>query len=47
MQYNSFNSWGWLDRIDTKIKKNMKVITGDIRDSELINQIIKKIKLIV
>lgn len=45
VQYNSFNSWGWLDRIDPKIKKNMKVITGDIRDSELINQIIKKNKV--
>ncbi len=40
--YNSFNSWGWLDHIDKKIKKNFEVITGDIRDEYQIRQIIKK-----
>jgi NAD dependent epimerase/dehydratase len=29
-QYNSFNSWGWLDTIDEH--KNLEVISGDIRD---------------
>jgi NAD dependent epimerase/dehydratase len=32
VQYNSFNSWGWLDKCDSKFKGNFKVITGDIRD---------------
>lgn len=30
--YNSFGSWGWLDTLDTKTKKNLDVFMGDIRD---------------
>ena len=40
--YNSFNSWGWLDKIDNKIKKNIKIVTGDVRDEFLIKSLIKK-----
>jgi dTDP-glucose 4,6-dehydratase len=32
VQYNSFNSWGWLDKCDSKVKGKFKVISGDIRD---------------
>tara|TARA_B100001057_G_scaffold492224_2_gene584159 strand:+ start:4055 stop:5050 length:996 start_codon:yes stop_codon:yes gene_type:complete len=40
--YNSFNSWGWLDQIDKKVKKDINIITGDIRDEFLIKKMIKK-----
>ena len=30
--YNSFGSWGWLDHIPPKIKDNLEVFAGDIRD---------------
>ena len=40
--YNSLNSWGWLDHINKNIKKNIEVITGDVRDEYLIRNIIKK-----
>lgn len=30
--YNSFNSWGWLDRCSEDVKGHFQVITGDIRD---------------
>ena len=40
--YNSFNSWGWLEKIDRNLKKNMKIITGDVRDEFLIKKLIKK-----
>jgi NAD dependent epimerase/dehydratase len=30
--YNSFNSWGWLDEADARIKKSIEVFAGDIRD---------------
>jgi len=30
--YNSFNSWGWLDRAEPEIKKSLDVFAGDIRD---------------
>ena len=31
--YNSFNSWGWLDRLPATVKKQLDVFSGDIRDS--------------
>lgn len=30
--YNSFNSWGWLDRCDDDVKGKFEVFAGDIRD---------------
>lgn len=30
--YNSFNSWGWLDRVPSDVKGQFEVIAGDIRD---------------
>ncbi len=30
--YNSFNSWGWLDRAPAEIRSSMEVFSGDIRD---------------
>lgn len=32
VQYNSFNSWGWLDHIDLKIRDEIEIVAGDIRD---------------
>ena len=32
VQYNSFNSWGWLDNLEKKIKKKIDVVLGDVRD---------------
>ncbi len=32
VQYNSFNSWGWLDSSIEEIKKSLDVFAGDIRD---------------
>ena len=31
-QYNSFNSFGWIDYIDDSIREEIDVFTGDIRD---------------
>lgn len=30
--YNSFNSWGWLDRCSDEVKGKFEVFAGDIRD---------------
>ena len=30
--YNSFNSWGWLDELDEKVKNSIEIFSGDIRD---------------
>jgi len=32
VQYNSFNSWGWLDHSAKHIRDNLDVFAGDIRD---------------
>ena len=30
--YNSFNSWGWLDRCDADVKGRFEIFAGDVRD---------------
>lgn len=32
VHYNSFGSWGWLDRCSPDVLKNIEVFSGDIRD---------------
>lgn len=32
VQYNSFNSWGWIDSFDKRIIDNIEFFSGDIRD---------------
>jgi len=44
VQYNSFNSWGWLD--DIEIDENIEVISGDIRDPHFCKDIAKDIDTI-
>ena len=39
--YNSFNSWGWLDHSPKKIKKNLDVFPGDIRDPHGVKEAMK------
>jgi dTDP-glucose 4,6-dehydratase len=39
--YNSFNSWGWLDRAPSNIRDNLDVFAGDIRDPNGVRQAMK------
>lgn len=32
VNYNSFNSWGWLDQCANDVKGQFEVVLGDIRD---------------
>ncbi|NFN92763.1 NAD-dependent epimerase/dehydratase family protein [Clostridium botulinum] len=41
VQYNSFNTWGWIDNFDKHIKENIKVVTGDVREYDSMKRIIK------
>lgn len=41
VQYNSFNNWGWIDTFDKNILNSIKVETGDIRELDGMNRIIK------
>ena len=43
-QYNSFNTWGWLDHINNY--KNLDVISGDIRDPYFCKSIVKDVDLV-
>lgn len=38
-QYNSFNSWGWLD--DVECKAEVEVVCGDVRDAHFVKEISK------
>lgn len=41
VQYNSFNSWGWLDKCDPSVRGQFEVVSGDIRDSYGVKNAIK------
>ncbi len=43
-QYNSFNSWGWLN--DNPVANDIEIVTGDIRDPHFCNIIAKDIDVI-
>ena len=44
VQYNSFNSWGWLDSSD--LASNMEIVSGDIRDKSFCLSITKNVEKI-
>lgn len=39
--YNSFNSWGWLDDVDSQIINNLEIFVGDIRDPCRVREAVK------
>lgn len=39
--YNSFNSWGWLDRSQPEIRRSLDVFSGDIRDPHGVRHAVK------
>jgi len=43
-QYNSFNNWGWLENVNCK--KDIEILTGDIRDPYFCKTISKDIDVI-
>jgi len=43
-QYNSFNSWGWLE--DIPCLKQVEVVTGDIRDAHLCDLLTRDIDVV-
>ena len=42
VNYNFQNHWGWLDHVDEKIKKEVEVISGDIRDFDCVKSAVNK-----
>jgi len=43
-QYNSFNSWGWLEDVDCK--DDIEVLCGDVRDSHYVEKISQNVDVI-
>ena len=43
-QYNSFNNWGWLENVNCK--KDIEILTGDIRDSHYCKTISRNVEII-
>jgi NAD dependent epimerase/dehydratase len=41
VQYNSFGTWGWLDTLDQQTINHIEIISGDIRDPHLCNNLVK------
>lgn len=39
--YNSFNSWGWLDKLSPARKKEIEIFAGDIRDPNGVETAVK------
>ena len=45
--YNSFNSIGWLSKLDEKILKNCEIFFGDIRDFNSVKNSVKGVGAII
>ncbi|OVE76288.1 NAD-dependent dehydratase [bacterium E08(2017)] len=43
VQYNSFNSWGWLDEIDLE---DVEVVCGDVRDPDFCRSIVSGMDIV-
>src|SRR3954454_20009797 len=39
-QYNSFDSYGWLDDLPEQTRRKVKLVRGDIRDAALVNRVV-------
>ena len=40
--YNNRNNYGWLENLDKKVLKNVSIVTGDIRDQDLMIKYTRK-----
>ena len=47
VQYNSFNSLGWLSTISKEKPKNLQIISGDIRDGDFLASAAKNCNVII
>jgi NAD dependent epimerase/dehydratase len=44
--YNSFNSWGWIDSLPLKVKDQLEIFAGDIRDPNGVRSAMKDVDLV-
>ncbi len=46
VQYNSFNSWGWLDRCESDVRGHFDVFAGDVRDPFAVREAMREIETV-
>jgi NAD dependent epimerase/dehydratase len=44
--YNSFNSWGWLETLDTDVLANVEVVLGDVRDPTSVSDFVADAEIV-
>ena len=44
--YNSFNNWGWLEKVNRKILNEVEIVPGDIRDFERVKSAVSDCQLV-
>ncbi|WP_037225654.1 NAD-dependent 4,6-dehydratase LegB [Rhodopirellula baltica] len=46
VQYNSFNSWGWLDHSSNEIRRDLNVFSADIRDPAAVRKAMEGVDVV-
>lgn len=46
IKYNSINSWGWLETLDSEKKNSIRVSLGDVRDSFQMLELVKECDIV-
>ena len=46
VMYNSFNSWGWIDTFAASDKEELEVISGDIRESDMLKRALSDVDIV-
>lgn len=46
VQYNSFNSWGWLDSLPAGVLDSVEVVLGDIRDPDSVSDLVHDVEVV-
>lgn len=44
--YNSFNTWGWLDTLPSKLRNEIEIFQGDIRDPNGVREAVKDVSTV-
>ena len=46
VMYNSFNTWGWIDTFAPSDKEAVEVVSGDIRESDMLKRALKDVDIV-
>jgi NAD dependent epimerase/dehydratase len=46
VMYNSFNTWGWIDTFASREKEAVDIVSGNIRETDLLKQAVKNVDIV-